>query len=762
MSTTTRSLPVLGRLDVPRLLAVGSVGLVVAAYVSILHYIANVAGDPSLLLLAVAAAIGGATLLARLLRPRYAAILAVALVAAGAYYYVGTLPEDVEVYGTLGPLVGDSISLLSGLSILRIVNAGTWALAIAPGPTFLAWYLALRRHYVAGAAVAGLTLGIFVLTNNADPTTTLLGAIGVVGAMGFGDVANREHAVREAARDPDETDGEGIDDARRAILVELGAIVVATSLVDVVPGRASGRSRNPLGSISGDRTVEANLLGAADSVQIAGSISLSPKIRFTVNSGQQGYWRVGSFDRYTGNGWVRTGGSQPYEGRLPGPPGRSRQVEQTVELEGRMGNMPSLWKPVEIEESDTAADVVDGGSIRPVRPFTKGESYTVTSRVPVAPPRELRAAGTDYPDVIETRYTALPENTPERVATRTDRITANAQNPYDTARVVEQWLQNNRAYSLDVDRPRGDIADKFLFEMQAGYCTYFATTMVTMLRTQGIPARFVVGYTPGERVGRDEWVVRGLDAHAWVEVYFPDHGWIRFDPTPAGPRSAAEQQRLSDARASNESNVDTTRTGPEEWTPTPDPDEPTSTSDSDTDPTPNLEDRLSPVSGSGGTTPTGGPGEFTPSGPAGGSSGGFELPTLPTREQLGLGLVVAGAAVAGLRRAGITDRAYREVWLRYQPRRDPVSDTQRALDRVEYVLGRDARSRRAGETVRQYVAAVGDERAARVATLYEQATYAGHVTETQADEAVRLADEIVSDAGVGGVSQLANRGAQSR
>jgi hypothetical protein len=760
MSTTTHSLPVVGRLDVPRLLAVGSVGLVVAAYVSILHYIANVAGDPSLLLLTVAGSIGGATLLARLVRPRYAALLAVGLVAVGTYYYVGTLPADVEVYGTLGPLVGDSISLLSGLSILRIVNAGTWALAIAPGPTFFAWYLALRRHYVAGAAIAGLTLGIFVLTNNADAPTTLLGAIGVVGAMGFGDVANREYAARDALREPTDADGEGLDDARRAILVELGAIVVATSLVDVVPGRASGRSRNPLGGISGDRTTEANLLGASDSVQISGSISLSPKVRFAITSDEPGYWRVGSFDRYTGDGWVRTGGSRPYDGRLAAPPGQSRRVEQTVDLEGRMGNMPALWKPVEIQESDTTADVVDGGSIRPVRPFTSGESYTVTSRVPVAAPRELRAAGTDYPEPIETRYTALPENTPERVATRTSRITANAQNPYDTARVVEQWLENNRTYSLEVDRPRGDVADRFLFEMEAGYCTYFATTMVTMLRTQGIPARFVVGYTTGERVGRNEWVVRGLNAHAWVEVYFPDHGWTRFDPTPAGPRTTVEQQRLATARENNESDVDTFETGPEEWTPTPDPDEPTSTTDDGTEPTPDFEGRLSPAAG-GGTTPTGG-GGFTPQGPDGGNSGEFELPTLPSREQLGLGLVVAGAAIAGLRRAGLTGRAYREVWLRYQPRSDPVADTQRALDRVEYVLERDARPRRSGETVRQYVAAVGDERAQRVAALYEQATYAGHVTETAADEAVALANELVADAGVGGLSRRGNRGAQSR
>src|SRR5699024_128288 len=127
----------------------------------------------------------------------------------------------------------------------------------------------------------------------------------------------------------------------------------------------------------------------------------------------------------------------------------------------------------------------------------------------------------------------------------------------------------SKNYSLDVDRPDGSIADSYLFEMNAGYCTYYATTMATMLRTQDIPARFVTGYTPGQRVARDEWVVRGLDSHAWVEVHFPETGWVRFDPTPAESRSAVEESNLENARAGNESNVDTNRSEDGEWSPTP-------------------------------------------------------------------------------------------------------------------------------------------------------------------------------------------------
>ncbi|MFC7176188.1 transglutaminase domain-containing protein [Halosegnis marinus] len=524
MSTVTRRLPAVN-VDTARVLATASVGVTMVAYLTVLRYIVTVAGEPPLFYGAVAASLAAAALLAALVRPRTAALVTAGLLAAGTYYYVVTLPPSFDLAEALGPMVADAWSMLSGLSILRIINAGTWALAITPAPTLFAAYLAFRRHYLAGAAVAGGTLGLFVLTGNADAATTLIGAVGVAGAAGFGDLAGGTTEV-------------AVDEGRRDVLFGLGGIVAVASVVDVVPEELVGEGGGGFGGLGGGGTTEANLLGSADSVELAGSISLSPDVRFAVEADEPGYWRVGGFDRFTGDGWVRTGQARAYDGdRLATPPGPDRAVEQTYTMEGRMGNMPALWKPRSVERSDTGADVLPDGSLRPVRAFREDESYTVVSRVPTAVPTELRSAGTDYPEDVVDRYTALPGNLPDRVEARTSRITGNATNPYDTARVVEQWLSNNRGYSLDVDRPSGNVADAFLFEMEEGYCTYFATTMAVMLRTQGIPARFAVGYTAGERVAADRWVARGLNAHAWVEVFFPEQGWIRFDPTPAGPAS---------------------------------------------------------------------------------------------------------------------------------------------------------------------------------------------------------------------------------
>jgi transglutaminase-like putative cysteine protease len=330
-------------------------------------------------------------------------------------------------------------------------------------------------------------------------------------------------------------------------------MVLLTTTVSVVPGGTA----EPVQLLGGDadgETLEGSLVSADQRVSIQGAIELSPELRFTVESNRESYWRAAAYDRYTGGGWVRTGSEARYEGPLSGPPGRSRTISQRYTVEAPVDVMPAAWRPVRVSGTDNAL-VTAARGLRPAEPFTGGETYEVESQRPVARPADLATAGTDYPEELAATYTQLPDSTPDRVRERTDRITANADTPYETARVVERWLENNRRYSLDIERPSGDVADAFLFEMEAGYCTYYSTTMVTMLRSQGIPARFVVGYTSGEQVGDGEWEVRGLDSHAWVEVYFPDTGWVRFDPTPGGPREAAEQARLGQTNGTDPANA---------------------------------------------------------------------------------------------------------------------------------------------------------------------------------------------------------------
>jgi hypothetical protein len=161
--------------------------------------------------------------------------------------------------------------------------------------------------------------------------------------------------------------------------------------------------------------------------------------------------------------------------------------------------------------------------------------YEGASNLPTIQPRDLRTASPDYPEPIRQVYLQLPRLDP-RVKRLADEITAGSQNEYDKAANIERHLMAHYAYTLDLSGTHGEdpLAD-FLFVRRAGHCEYFASAMTVLLRAEGIPARYVTGFSPGEYndVGRD-YIIRESDAHAWVEVYFPGYGWITFDPTPPG------------------------------------------------------------------------------------------------------------------------------------------------------------------------------------------------------------------------------------
>ena len=109
---------------------------------------------------------------------------------------------------------------------------------------------------------------------------------------------------------------------------------------------------------------------------------------------------------------------------------------------------------------------------------------------------------------------------------------------WEQAQRIEQYLSRNYTYTLDlVGIQQENPVDDFLFRSRRGHCEYFASSMVLMLRSLGIPARFTTGYLGGDYNPLEGYfVVRQSDSHAWVEAYLPDLGWTTFDPTPPGGR----------------------------------------------------------------------------------------------------------------------------------------------------------------------------------------------------------------------------------
>lgn len=137
-------------------------------------------------------------------------------------------------------------------------------------------------------------------------------------------------------------------------------------------------------------------------------------------------------------------------------------------------------------------------------------------------------------DIIQEKYTQLPDNLPERVKDLAIVITRDKANNYDKLKAIEAFLLQY-TYSLSPGSiPEGwDFVDYFLFENKKGYCTSFATAMAVLARCVGIPSRYVQGYLV-DYSDRDDggYIVRNKDAHAWVEAYFEGIGWIPFEPTP--------------------------------------------------------------------------------------------------------------------------------------------------------------------------------------------------------------------------------------
>ncbi|SDK86103.1 transglutaminase TgpA family protein [Natronorubrum texcoconense] len=735
--------------DTFRLLALGCVLVMTASYVSVLREVTRVVGGTQSLFALVGAVIVVATVLAWTIRPRTAVVAALVAGAVGFGYYLEITGVGVDVvFSASDAILSDTVTLVAGLPLLRMVEAGVWTLAFVPAPVFLSWYLAVRSRYALAVIPGGFALIFLVLTGDAGTTVTLLGTLAAVGAVGFGELERRGGSVAQAD----------------LLAVSFALIIVLSLSVTVVPD-GSGSSDHLSG---GDpNTLEGAIDYSSERSGIGGSVDLSPEVRFTVESERGAYWRTGVYDRFAGDEWVRTGDASAYDGPLEEPPGEHERVRQVVTAETNLGVLPAAGQPLAIE-GDLAqhTEVSAHGQFHPTTSVIEGDSYAVESAIIDPDAAELRAAGTNYPQpILEGDYLQTPESTSSEFEERTAEITADADTPYDKAVAIEAHLRSTKDYSLEVDRPNGNVAEEFLLEMDEGYCVYFATAMTQMLRAEDVPARYVTGYTAGQEVDDDEYVVRGTDAHAWVEVYFPDHGWVAFEPTPPGPRDEAHADSVEQARSDGADNVDTDSSqdvpvSDDDDESADNPDENGADDDgsdlnetdpgSDDGPDGNETDPGSDDDQSGSDDGSDGAGASVEASDRDDGLVSSLISALSvSRETAAIGLVALVGVVAGVHRTGATDRVRRTVGCYWQRRTDdPDRDTERAYRRLERVLAREYRPRERSESARSYLEALSADpdrdvgpQVATVVDRYERALYGGGVSRNEADETIELVDE---------------------
>jgi transglutaminase-like putative cysteine protease len=149
-------------------------------------------------------------------------------------------------------------------------------------------------------------------------------------------------------------------------------------------------------------------------------------------------------------------------------------------------------------------------------------------------PLLLHSKSLDYPPGVRTRYVGLPARLDQRIPALAKKVTSSAISNYARAKAIEDYLRKNLDYTLDLPGKEADPLAHFLFERKKGHCEYFASAMAIMLRTLNIPTRLVNGFRGAEYNDVNQtYIIRAQNAHSWVEVYFPEYGWVAFDPTPS-------------------------------------------------------------------------------------------------------------------------------------------------------------------------------------------------------------------------------------
>lgn len=182
------------------------------------------------------------------------------------------------------------------------------------------------------------------------------------------------------------------------------------------------------------------------------------------------------------------------------------------------------------------------GTLSPIGRGVGGLSYTAFSDLGRPTDAQLRAAGRAYSTGMAAENLRLPPDLDPRVPALARRIVAGRRSALDQMRALADYLRSHYRYTLK-QRAGGPhpLAD-FLFRVRAGDCEYFASALAVMGRSLGIPTRVVNGFAGGQyNPYSGEYVIRGRDAHSWVQAYFPTPRgggvWVAFDGTAGNPEA---------------------------------------------------------------------------------------------------------------------------------------------------------------------------------------------------------------------------------
>lgn len=293
----------------------------------------------------------------------------------------------------------------------------------------------------------------------------------------------------------------------------------------------------------------------SNQLELGSGNSLADTVIFTVDpprlSEEQTryYWRGYVYDVFDGYRWYSSNTNReiytPSNSFIPvsNMEGRTKALF-TVTTEARQSLLYTTAQPVWVSRSGAIsvfsnhADEPDLAAWFSTPGLAAGERYKFESALADPSVQDLQAAGTEYPLWVSNRYLQLPDEFSPRISALANDITRELESPYDKAIAITRYLRREIEYSNPL--PKSPPTDEdplewILFDLKKGFCNYYASAEVLMLRSVGIPARFAAGFAEGERNNSGTYFVRSLDAHAWPEVFFPGIGWVEFEPTGNQP-----------------------------------------------------------------------------------------------------------------------------------------------------------------------------------------------------------------------------------
>jgi transglutaminase-like putative cysteine protease len=472
-----------------------------------------------------------------------------------------------------------------------LVRSMIWTLIVWLIAAWMGWFTG-RRHAIAALLPSMLLLAAVTAYSEHRVYTLWVMVSVLLLLMGLWNYKN--HTTQWDSKKVDYSDSIRYDVSQSVIFLTLliGAIAFFTPSVSWREIRDYLRERN-----QPTRNEAADILGIRQAPVITKKVAVqkpslprdhllsegfaqSEKIVMTIRTGElppivsssltadppRYYWRSVTYDTYVGAGWVTSSAPpQKFQANTPLIPGLLkgyRTLHLDVEMVQPEGKL--FWSGI-LFSADVpfTADwrvrpqsnlFVDQSALLQADMFaalSNATAYKAESYVPLVTVKKLREASTDYPEAIQKRYLQLPDLTP-RVRQLAESLTKNEPNEYDKAKAIETYLRKTYPYDLNIPAPPEDqdVADYFLFDLRRGYCDYYATAMVVLARASGLPARFVSGYSSGSYDAPNaQYVVRELNAHSWAEIYFPEIGWIEFEPTASQPeidRSLTDEAALAD------------------------------------------------------------------------------------------------------------------------------------------------------------------------------------------------------------------------